>query len=63
MYEIIIKIPSKRVGVINKIRKLLTTSYGTASVKNRCTVNEIAKCQCGSMKEVGITFEVKEIEE
>lgn len=62
MYEININIPKKRIGVINKIRKLLKTSYESANVKNRGEISETTMNKAGSMKEVGITFDVKEIE-
>lgn len=60
MYEINIEIPKKRVGVINKIRKVLQSSYESANIKNRGEVTEITMNKAGSMKEIGITFEVKE---
>lgn len=60
MYEINIEIPKKRVGVVNKIRKVLQSSYENANIKNRGEVTEATKNQAGSMKEIGINFEVKE---
>lgn len=58
MYEINIKIPKKRIGVVNKIRKLLETSYKEL---------DIAECTCNQadfgQKELGINFEIKEREE
>lgn len=63
MYLITIKIPSKRVGVINKIRTLLKSSYAMANVKNRGTIKEVPYCKPGSMKEIGITFEIIESED
>ena len=62
MYVITIKIPNKRIGVINKVKKVLKDSYETASIKNRGIVTESILSKAGSMKEVGITFEVKECE-
>ncbi|WP_102400187.1 hypothetical protein [Haloimpatiens massiliensis] len=60
MYEITIRIPTKRVGVINKIRNILKSSYETSNIKGRGTVEEIQTCKAGSMKEIGITFEITE---
>lgn len=60
MYEINIEIPKKRVGVVNKIRKVLQSSYENANIKNKGIVNEATVSKAGSMKEIGINFEVKE---
>lgn len=55
MYKINIKIPKKRIGVVNKIRKILETSYKAADI-DECTSN---KADFGQ-KEIGINFEIKE---
>jgi len=63
MYEINIEIPKKRIGVINKIRKILKTSYETADTANKYSMEEAPCVKGGSMKEIGINFEIKESEE
>lgn len=54
MYEITIKIPKKRIGVVNKIKKLLKELYKDGEVE------EVVYSAAGSMKEIGINLEVKE---
>lgn len=63
MYEITIKLPKKRIGVVNRIRKVLQSSYENANVKNKGQINETIQSQGGSMKELGIEFEIKSFKE
>lgn len=60
MYEISIKIPVRRIGVINKIRKVLRDSYETSSPKSGYALHEILCNKSGSFEELGISFEIKE---
>lgn len=63
MYEIIIEILKKRIGVTNKLRKLLENSYETSSPKSWYSLSEVPCFKAGSGKEIGINFEIKESEE
>lgn len=60
MYTIIIKVPTKRVGVNNKIKQMLKTAYQSSNSTKRHSIKEITASKAGSMAETGITFEVEE---